>query len=58
MSPEHSTYLGHGRETYAVFYGDDVQKRPLQTFGEDKRRQWLKKQHRTKSIIDEIRGVG
>ncbi len=58
MSPDNSTFIGHGRETYAVFYDDEVQKRPLPTFGDAKRKQWLKKQHRTKAVIDDIRAVG
>ena len=50
--------LNHGRETYAVYYGDDfVLKRPLPTFSDDKREKWLVKQHRTKQIIDDIRSV-
>ncbi len=50
--------LNHGRETYAVYYGDDfVLKRPLPTFGDDARNAWLAKQHKTKNAIDEIRSV-
>ena len=50
--------LNHGRETYAVYYGDAfVLKRPLPTFSDDKRKKWLLKQHRTKQIIDDIRSV-
>ena len=46
----------HGRETYAVYYGDKfVLKRPLPTFTLEKRTAWLAKQHKTKKIIDEIR---
>lgn len=49
----------HGRETYAVYYGDCfVLKRPLPNFGEEARNRWLAKQHRTKQIIDEIHAVG
>ena len=48
----------HGRETYAVYYGDEfVLKRPLPTFDEETKNKWLAKQHHTKSIIDEIREV-
>ncbi len=47
--------LIHGRETYAVYYGDDyVNKRPLPTMGDDARAKWLAKQHRTKDVIDAI----
>ncbi len=50
--------LNHGRETYAVYYGDEfVLKRPLPTFGEEVRRKWLEKQHRTKDAIDAIRAI-
>ena len=49
----------HGRETYAVYYGDGfVLKRPLPGFGDDKKRAWLEKQHKTKDVIDSIRKVG
>lgn len=42
----------HGRETRVAYFGDQfVMKRPLP--GRDKDA-WLKKQHRTKEIIDEI----
>ena len=51
--------LNHGRETYAVYYGDKfVLKRPLPTLNADKRTAWLAKQHQTKDKIDEIRAVG
>lgn len=51
--------LNHGRETYAVYYGDEfVLKRPLPTFGDDARKKWLEKQHKTKDAIDTIRAVG
>ena len=51
--------LNHGRETYAVYYGDKfVLKRPLPTLNTDKRTTWLAKQHQTKDKIDEIRAVG
>ena len=51
--------LNHGRETYAVYYGDDfVLKRPLPTLNDAKRAAWLQKQHKTKGKIDEIRSVG
>lgn len=53
------TKYNHGRETYAVYYGDDfVLKRPLPIFTEEKKREWLVKQHKTKEIIDAIRAVG
>lgn len=51
------TKLNHGRETYAVEYGDFVLKRPLPTLGDTARATWLAKQHRTKQAIDEIRAV-
>ncbi len=51
--------LIHGRETYIADFGADfVMKRPLPTLGEDARKKWLEKQHRTKEIIDEIYNVG
>lgn len=51
-------HLNHGRETYAVYYGDDfVLKRPLPTFGPDAMNTWLVKQHKTKQTIDGIRAV-
>lgn len=53
------TKYNHGRETYAVYYGDDfVLKRPLPIFTEEKKREWLVKQHKTKEAIDAIRAVG
>ncbi|MFA7188191.1 MAG: phosphotransferase [Alphaproteobacteria bacterium] len=49
----------HGRETYAVYYGDGfVLKRPLPNFGEEAQERWLTKQHKTKRSIDEIHAVG
>lgn len=49
----------HGRETYAVYYGDGfVLKRPLPNFGEEAQEKWLAKQHKTKQVIDEIYAVG
>ncbi len=49
----------HGRETYAVYYGDSfVLKRPLPNFGEEAKNIWLAKQHRTQTIIEEIHAVG
>lgn len=49
----------HGRETYAVYYGDNfVLKRPLPTLGDAAREAWLKKQHDTQTKINEIRAVG
>lgn len=51
--------LIHGRETYAVYYGDGyVLKRPMPTFGEEACDAWLAKQHKTKEAIDAIRAVG
>lgn len=48
----------HGRETYAVYYGDEfVLKRPLPTFNDAAKNEWLAKQHKTKSIIDDIRAI-
>lgn len=53
------TKYNHGRETYAVYYGDDfVLKRPLPVFTEEKKQEWLVKQHKTKEAIDAIRAVG
>ena len=49
----------HGRETYAVYYGDDfVLKRPLPNMTESECQKWLEKQHKTKETIDAIRAVG
>lgn len=51
--------LNHGRETYAVYYGDEfVLKRPLPTFDATACDAWLAKQHKTKEAIDRIRAVG
>ncbi|MBQ2017062.1 MAG: phosphotransferase, partial [Alphaproteobacteria bacterium] len=51
--------LIHGRETYIADFGTDfVMKRPLPTLGDDARKKWLAKQHRTKEIIDGIYNVG
>lgn len=48
----------HGRETYAVYYGDEfVLKRPLPTFNDSSKQAWLNKQHKTKQIIDDIRAI-
>lgn len=48
----------HGRETYAVYYGPGhVLKRPLPTFSEETQQEWLKKQHRTQPIIQEIADI-
>ena len=48
----------HGRETYAVNFGDDlVMKRPLPGFSIDAKIKWLEKQHKTKEIIDDIKSV-
>lgn len=42
----------HGRETFVAYFGDlYVMKRPLPGHDKDA---WLKKQHKTKDIIDEI----
>ncbi len=49
----------HGRETYAVYYGDGfVLKRPLPNMSESECAKWLQKQHQTKDAIDAIRAVG
>ena len=55
--PENISYLvNHGRETYAVYYGDRfVLKRPLPNSTAEKRDAWLAKQHKTKDAIDAIR---
>lgn len=50
--------LPHGRESYVSYYGEYVMKRPLPTLGDDARKKWLEKQHRTKDVIDSIRAVG
>lgn len=48
----------HGRETYIADFGEGlVMKRPLPEFTQPQKDKWLKKQHRTKEIIDEIRAV-
>lgn len=50
--------LNHGRETYAVYYGDRyVIKRPLPNMGEEAQKQWLAKQHKTQETINLIRDV-
>lgn len=49
----------HGRETYAVYYGDGfVLKRPLPNMSDEECAKWLQKQHKTKDAIDAIRAVG
>ena len=49
----------HGRETYAVYYGDDfVLKRPLPNMSDAEFAKWLKKQHETKAAIDLISSIG
>lgn len=59
MSDKIKNLKNHGRETYAVYYGDEfVLKRPLPTFNDVAKNAWLAKQHATKKIIDEIRSVG
>lgn len=51
-----SNLVHHGRETYAVYYGDKfVLKRPLPNSTAEKRDAWLAKQHKTKDAIDAIR---
>ncbi len=56
---QNNKILNHGRETYAVYYGDwFVMKRPLPTLGDAARAKWLEKQHRTQSIIEEISAIG
>ena len=50
--------LNHGRETYAVYYGDGyVLKRPLPTSTDEQKQKWLEKQHKTKECIDAIRAI-
>lgn len=50
--------LIHGRETYAVYYGDKfVMKRPLPTTSLSKCDEWLAKQHNAMSAIYAIRAV-
>ena len=59
MADKLKNLLNHGRETYAVYYGDDfVLKRPLPTFNDAAKTKWLKKQHKTKQSIDAIRAIG
>ena len=42
--------LIHGRETYISDFGPKfVMKRPLPTFGDAARDEWLQKQHKTKA---------
>lgn len=49
----------HGRETYAVYYGDDfVLKRPLPNMSNTEFAKWLVKQHKTKKTIDAISAIG
>lgn len=56
MADKLKNLKNHGRETYAVYYGDEfVLKRPLPTTNAAGRAMWLRKQHHTKQIIDEIR---
>ena len=56
---ENINHLIHGRESYIVYFGDElIMKRPLPTLNEPAREQWLAKQHRTKDAIDEIYAVG
>ena len=51
-------HLNHGRETYAVSYGERfVLKRPLPQFSDGQKQKWLAKQHKTKDAIDMIRNV-
>lgn len=50
--------LNHGRETSAVYYGNDfVLKRPLPGTSEQGCQAWLEKQHRTQKIINAIRAI-
>ena len=50
--------LNHGRETYAVYYGDGhVLKRPLPNMGDEAKTAWLAKQHKTQEAINLIREV-
>ncbi len=58
MADKIKNLKNHGRETYAVYYGDDfVLKRPLPTFNDKAKDLWLAKQHKTKSFIDAIRTI-
>ena len=42
----------HGRETYAVYYGDEfVLKRPLPTVNDSSKQAWLNKQHKTSAFF-------
>ena len=51
--------LIHGRETYISDFGPKfVMKRPLPTFGDAARDEWLQKQHKTKAIVDNISAIG
>lgn len=51
--------LIHGRETYIADFGPGfVMKRPLPTFGDEARAEWLQKQHKTKAVIDAIYNIG
>ena len=53
------TLAHHGRETYGVYYGDRfIMKRPLPNMGEEARKKWLEKQHRTYQVIQDISAVG
>ncbi len=58
MADKIKKLLNHGRETYAVYYGDEfVLKRPLPTFNDAAKGAWLAKQHKTKQFIDDIRAI-
>ena len=59
MSNKNINHLIHGRESYIVYFGDElIMKRPLPTLSDSARNEWLAKQHRTKNAIDEIHAVG
>lgn len=48
----------HGRETYIADFGEGlVMKRPLPEFTQKQKDKWLDKQHKTKTVIDEINAV-
>lgn len=59
MGPTKENLKNHGRETYAVYYGDRfVLKRPLPKFDDAAKQNWLKKQHKTQQVINEIKAKG
>ncbi len=58
MAFENLINADHGRETKVTYYDEYILKQPLDNMGEEARKKWLDKQHRTKSVIDEIAAVG